>query len=94
MFNMTADEQRVVCRGHQPLDARGKAPDVLIGKRFPLAETAAAHQLQEDNTLRKAGTLTGKIVILSNRLTVCRVETPNYRMGVACRLDRRRCSPR
>ena len=38
----------------------------MIGKRFPLAETAEAHQLQEDNTLRKAGTLTGKIVILPN----------------------------
>jgi NADPH2:quinone reductase len=38
----------------------------MIGKRFSLADTAAAHQLQEDNTLRKAGTLTGKIVILPN----------------------------
>jgi NADPH2:quinone reductase len=36
----------------------------LIGKRFPLSGTAAAHQLQEDNTLRKAGTLSGKIVVL------------------------------
>jgi NADPH2:quinone reductase len=37
-----------------------------IGKEFSLSETAAAHQLQEDNTLRKAGTLTGKIVIRPN----------------------------
>lgn len=34
-----------------------------IGHRFPLAEAAAAHRLQEDNTLRHAGTLAGKIVI-------------------------------
>ena len=34
-----------------------------IGRKFPLAETAAAHQLLEENTLRKAGTLTGKVVV-------------------------------
>lgn len=63
MFNMTADEQR------QAGDAirnwiREGALQPLIGARFPLDRTAAAHQLQEDNTLKKAGTLTGKIVIL------------------------------
>jgi len=36
----------------------------VIGARFSLEETAKAHKLQEDNTLRKTGTLTGKIVIL------------------------------
>jgi NADPH:quinone reductase len=36
---------------------------VLVGKTFPLAEAAAAHRLQEENTLNKAGTLTGKIVV-------------------------------
>lgn len=35
-----------------------------IGKEFPLAEAAAAHQLQEDNTLHGAGTLHGKIVLV------------------------------
>ena len=34
-----------------------------IGKTFPFAQAANAHRLQEDNTLRKAGTLTGKIVL-------------------------------
>ena len=63
MFNMTAAEQRV-CAGDINRWLSEKQLKVLIGKRFPLAETAAAHQLQEDNTLRKAGTLTGKIVIL------------------------------
>ena len=28
-----------------------------------LSETAAAHRLQEDNTLQGAGTLTGKIIL-------------------------------
>lgn len=34
-----------------------------IDRVLPLAEAAAAHKLQEDNTLRKAGTLVGKIVL-------------------------------
>ena len=34
-----------------------------IGQRMELHEAAAAHRLQEDNTLRKAGTLCGKIVL-------------------------------
>jgi NADPH2:quinone reductase len=37
---------------------------VLVGRTFPLAEAAAAHRLQEENTLQKSGTLTGKIVVL------------------------------
>jgi NADPH2:quinone reductase len=36
----------------------------IIGKVLPLAEVADAHRLQEENTLHKAGTLMGKIVIL------------------------------
>ena len=35
-----------------------------ISAVFPLSEAAAAHQLQEDNTLAKAGTLAGKIVVV------------------------------
>jgi NADPH:quinone reductase len=35
-----------------------------IGRRFKLSEAAAAHQLQEDNTLHSAGTLHGKIVLI------------------------------
>jgi NADPH2:quinone reductase len=34
-----------------------------IAREMPLSETAAAHRLQEDNTLRHAGTLSGKIVL-------------------------------
>jgi NADPH:quinone reductase len=65
MFNMTADEQRV-CADDMNRWMRDRKLKPLIGKRFPLSETVAAHQLQEDNTVRKAGTLTGKIVILPN----------------------------
>ena len=34
-----------------------------IGRRFPLARSAEAHGLQEENTLEGAGTLQGKIVL-------------------------------
>ncbi len=34
-----------------------------IGRIFPLDQAAEAHRLQEENTLAKAGSLTGKIVI-------------------------------
>ncbi len=63
MFNMTADEQRVCADDINRWLAAGTLK-ALIGARFPLAKTADAHQLQEDNTLRKAGTLTGKILVL------------------------------
>ncbi|HSQ55446.1 MAG TPA: NADPH:quinone reductase, partial [Gemmata sp.] len=72
MFNMSPGEQQAcaddMCRWmrHGQLKTSIGERYSLIGKTFPLAETAAAHQLQEDNTLRKAGTLTGKIVILPN----------------------------
>jgi NADPH:quinone reductase len=63
MFNMTADEQHACADDMNRWMRAGKLKPI-IGARFPLAKTAEAHQLQEDNTLKKAGTLTGKIVIL------------------------------
>jgi NADPH2:quinone reductase len=63
MFNMTPDEQRACADDMNRWAADGKLK-ALIGKTFPLSQTAAAHTFQEDNTARKAGTLTGKIVIL------------------------------
>ncbi|MBM3979481.1 MAG: NADPH:quinone reductase [Planctomycetes bacterium] len=63
MFNMSADEQRKAADAIRNWIREG-ALQPLIGARFPLDRTAAAHQLQEENTLKKAGTLTGKIVIL------------------------------
>jgi NADPH:quinone reductase len=35
-----------------------------IGKTFPISEAAAAHRFLEENTLQKAGTLTGKVVLI------------------------------
>ena len=35
-----------------------------IDRVLPLSEAAAAHRIQEENTLRKAGTLSGKIVLV------------------------------
>jgi NADPH:quinone reductase len=63
MFNMTADEQRVCADDMNRWLASGKLK-AIVGAKFPLAKTAEAHQLQEDNTLKKASTLTGKVVIL------------------------------
>lgn len=63
MFNMTADEQRLCADDMNRWYATSRL-QVHIGARFPLDRTADAHRLQEANTLQKAGTLTGKIVIL------------------------------
>jgi NADPH2:quinone reductase len=63
MFNATPDEQR-----QSALDINRWLADqklrVTIGRTFPLAEAAAAHRLQEENTLNKVGTLVGKIVLV------------------------------
>jgi len=62
MFNSTADEQRVCADDiNRWLDAGKLKP--RIGRVMKLAEAAAAHKLQEENTLNKAGTLAGKIVL-------------------------------
>jgi NADPH2:quinone reductase len=63
MFAMTADEQRACANDMNSWMASGKLRP-LIGKTFPLSEAAAAHKLQEENTLGGAGTLTGKIVVV------------------------------
>ena len=62
MFNASPAEQKVCAEdinrwlGEKKLTA-------IIGKTFPLAQAAAAHRLQEENTLNKKGTLTGKILV-------------------------------
>lgn len=63
MFNVPPAGQRVAATVIDQWLTAGKLRP-LIGRTFPLSEAAAAHQLQEDNTLRKAGTLTGKIVVV------------------------------
>ena len=62
MFNATPDEQRAAAEDINRWMAEGKLRP-RIGRLMPLSETAAAHRLQEDNTLRGAGTLAGKIVL-------------------------------
>ncbi|MSR54866.1 MAG: NADPH:quinone reductase [Gemmataceae bacterium] len=62
MFNIPAAEQRLCAEDINRWLVEGKLK-ANIGRRMRLSETAAAHQLQEDNTLRNAGTLSGKIVL-------------------------------
>ena len=63
MFNASPDEQRVCAEDINRWHAEKKL-HVPIGKTFKIAEAAAAHQFLEDNTLKQAGTLIGKIVLL------------------------------
>ena len=62
MFKATPEEQRAASKDINEWLTRGKLKS-RIAKMFPLAEAAAAHRLQEQNTLQKAGTLDGKIVL-------------------------------
>lgn len=62
MFNATADEQRA-CAEDINRWLKEKKLKPVVGKVFKLAEAAAAHRLQEENTLQKSGTLTGKIIL-------------------------------
>ncbi len=63
MFNATPAEQRKCAEDISRWLAEKKLT-VPIGRTMKLAEAAAAHRLQEENTLNKAGTLTGKIVLV------------------------------
>ncbi len=63
MFNVPAGDQQKCADDMNRWMRHGKLK-ALVGRTFPLSQAAAAHQLQEDNTLKKAGTLTGKIVVL------------------------------
>jgi NADPH2:quinone reductase len=62
MFNASPDEQRKCAAEINRWMARGRLR-ARIGRTMRFSEAAAAHQLQEDNTLRRAGTLAGKIVL-------------------------------
>lgn len=62
MFNATAEEQAASADDINAWMDAGllKAP---VGKVFPLDRAAEAHAFLEENTLRGAGTLTGKVLI-------------------------------
>ncbi len=62
MFNASTDEQRV-CADDINRWLSAKKLHIPIGKSFKIAEAAAAHRFLEENTLHKAGTLTGKVVL-------------------------------
>lgn len=62
MFNATSDEQRTAAEELNRFATTQKWKP-QIGARFPLSQAAAAHELQEANTLQKAGNLMGKIVL-------------------------------
>jgi len=63
MFNATPDEQRKCAAEINRWLSKGKLRP-RIDQTMRLSEAAAAHRLQEDNTLRRAGTLAGKIVLV------------------------------
>jgi len=62
MFNASPDEQRRASEEINRWLAEGKLRP-RIGRVMNLSEAAAAHRLQEENTLHKSGTLAGKIVL-------------------------------
>ena len=63
IFNASPDEQRECGTALNDLYSRsGWHP--AVGITLPLSQAAAAHQLQEENTLQKKGTLSGKIVLI------------------------------
>jgi NADPH2:quinone reductase len=62
MFNATPAEQRTAAEDINRWLAAGKIRP-RIDRIMPLDQAAAAHRLQEENTVGKAGTLAGKIVI-------------------------------
>ena len=62
MFNYSAAEQRQCGEDLNRWLAEGKI-QANIDRVLPLTEAAAAHQLQEENTIHGAGTLAGKIIL-------------------------------
>lgn len=63
MFNASPGEQRE-CANEMNNWASSGVWKPVLGRTLPLAEAAAAHRLQEENTLHHASTLTGKIVVV------------------------------
>lgn len=62
MFKASADEMRACSDDINRWLSQGKLR-AKIGQVLPLSQAAEAHRLQEANTLSKAGTLAGKIVL-------------------------------
>ena len=62
LFNATAEHQRAAAEDMNRWLAEGQL-QANIDRILPMSEVVAAHRLQEDNTIRGAGTLAGKIVL-------------------------------
>jgi len=62
MFNATPEQQRAAAADINLWLAGGQLKP-RIDRVLPLAETAAAHRLQEESTVGRSGTLAGKIVV-------------------------------
>ena len=62
MFNASPDEQRMAAEELNRMLADGSYRPG-IGAQFSLCDAAESHRLQEDNTLKGAGTLSGKIIL-------------------------------
>ncbi len=62
MFNFSPSDQRAAADDINRWAASGHLKPI-IGKTFPLEQTADAHRFLEQNTLGGAGQLTGKVVI-------------------------------
>lgn len=67
MFNAWPDEQRECGSDLNELYIKG-GWHPQIGTTLPLSRSAEAHQMQQDNTLEKKGTLTGKIVLIPDAI--------------------------
>ena len=62
MFMAPLDEQRSAAEDINRWLAEGKLKP-KIDRVLPLSETAAAHRVQEESTVGKKGTVSGKIVL-------------------------------
>ncbi len=62
MFNATPEEQSAAAADINRWLVEGRLR-ARIDRVLPLSQAAAAHRLQEENTVGKAGTLAGKIVL-------------------------------
>jgi NADPH2:quinone reductase len=62
MFKATPQEQQACAEDINRWLSEGQL-QAHISQRLPLAQVAQAHELQEANTLRKEGSLAGKIVL-------------------------------
>ena len=62
MFNASSREQRAASADINQWLSEGKLK-ARIDRVLPLSQAAEAHRLQEESTVRKTGTLAGKVVL-------------------------------